>query len=93
MNNRYSNLALTDNPFPLAGTVDPTSPDIRMNGTIYNEEIVSAQLAALRNRLDKKENLIYVQNTKFSLGVGKSALITREWRRLAGSFLTRNNNA
>jgi len=79
---RYGVLGLTDNPFPQVATVDPTSPNIRTNGSIYNEEIVRDQIEALRQRLERRENLIYAQNTKFTYGVGKSALIAREWRRL-----------
>jgi hypothetical protein len=62
--------------------VDPASHDIRTNGTIYNEEIFQDQIKALRQRLERCENLVYAQNTKFVMGVGKSALIAREWRRL-----------
>lgn len=79
---RYASLGLRDNPFPHVPTVDPTSSDTRMNGSIYNEELFCGQIAALRQRLDRRENLIYAENTRFALGVGKSALITREWRRL-----------
>jgi hypothetical protein len=80
--NRYAALGLTDNPFPRIATVDPSSPNVRMNGSIFNDEIFKEQLIALRQRLDRRENLIYAQNTKFVAGVGKSALITREWRRI-----------
>jgi len=80
--NRYAFLGLIDNPFPRVPTVDPTSHDIRMTGAIYNEEIFRDQVVALRQRLERGENLIYAQNTKFVAGVGKSALIAREWRRL-----------
>ncbi len=55
---RYAVLQLTDNPFPRIPTVNPTSPDIRMNGAIYNDEIVRDQIAALRQRLERRENLI-----------------------------------
>src|SRR6266851_768658 len=79
---RYSTISLADNPFPSVATVDPASRDVRMNGSIYDEEIFSDQIAALRQRLDRRENMVYAQNTKFVVGVGKSALITREWRRL-----------
>jgi hypothetical protein len=81
-NQRYAALGLSDNPFPPVPTVDPTSRDIRMNGFIYDDEIFRSQLAALRQRIDRRENLIYAQNTKFVAGVGKSALIASEWRRL-----------
>lgn len=79
---RYASLSLTDNPFPSVPTMDPSSSDIRMNGSIYDEDISGPQLAALRQKLDRRENLIYAQNTKFVTGVGKSALIAQEWRRL-----------
>lgn len=78
----YGSLGLTDNPFPKIATVDPGSRDSRTNGSIYDEEIVTIQIAALRQRLERRENMVYAQNTKFVAGVGKSALITREWRRL-----------
>ena len=79
---RYRHLGLLDNPFPRVPTVDTTSVDVRMNGSIYNDEVFSEQLSALRTRLERHDNVIYAQNTKFVAGVGKSALIAREWRRL-----------
>lgn len=79
---RYVSLGLSDNPFPRIPTVDPGSRDARMNGSIYDEEIVTSQIAALRQRLERRENMVYAQNTRFVVGVGKSALIAREWRRL-----------
>jgi hypothetical protein len=41
-------------------------------------------LDGLRRRLDRGDVMTYAANKKFAVGVGKSALITREWRRLRG---------
>ena len=80
---RYHHLGLVANPFPSLPTVDPASHDARMNGSIYNAEIVSEQLASLHRLIRRRENLIYAQNTRFVVGVGKSALIIHEWRLLS----------
>lgn len=84
--NAYARLGLRDNPFPREASADPTSQDVRENGSIYNEEIFREEIGAIRERLEGRQNVIYAQNTRFVAGVGKSALITREWRRLRESM-------
>jgi len=78
----YESYLLRENPFPQVATVDPEKNDIRVNGTIFQEEILSEEVSALRDKIDKKTAMIYVAGLKFDKGIGKSALMVHQWRRL-----------
>ena len=78
----YSKFYVKDNPFPSAAVMDPRSDDPRINGTIFNEKIFEEEIELLRKKIDLKTNMIYVAGLKFDKGIGKSALITHECRRL-----------
>jgi len=78
----YSKYLLSGNPFPSAAVVNPQSDDIRINGTIFNEEIFREEIELLRQKIGSRTNMIYVAGLKFDKGIGKSALVAHEWRRL-----------
>ena len=78
----YSPYFLSENPFPSAAVVNPHSADPRINGTIFNENIFKEEIALLRQKIGSRTNMIYVAGLKFDKGIGKSALIAHEWRRL-----------
>ena len=78
----YSKYFLSDSPFPSAAVVDPRSDNVRINGTIFNEKIFREEIELLRQKIGSRTNMIYVAGLKFDKGIGKSALIAHEWRRL-----------
>ena len=84
----YSKYFLSDSPFPSAAVVDPRSDNVRINGTIFNEEIFREEIELLRQKIGSRTNMIYVAGLKFDKGIGKSALIAHEWRRLTTSHNT-----
>jgi len=79
---RYHPYFLKGNPFPPMAVIDPLNPDIRYNGTIFNKEVFEEEVANLRQKIEAKVNLIYVTGGGWDRGVGKSALVVQEWRRL-----------
>jgi hypothetical protein len=83
MTEDYVTYSLKENPFPQVATVDPNKADIRVNGTIFTEEILSEEVSALRDKIEKRTAMIYVAGLKFDKGIGKSALIVNEWRKLS----------
>lgn len=83
--NLYSDYYLTDNPFPVTPILDPTSDDIRTNGTIYNPTIMAEEIKSFQSKIRRKPPLIYIENSDFVRGVGKSALIVQQWRELKNS--------
>jgi hypothetical protein len=96
MNEDYTPYLLKENPFPSVAIVDPKKADIRINGEIFREEIVSEEVTSLREKIEKKTSMVYVAGLKFDKGIGKSALIVHEWRHLrnladATSVLVRCN--
>lgn len=84
----YSKYFLSDNPFPSAAVVNPRSDNIRINGTIFNEEIFREEIELLRQKIGSRTNMIYVAGLKFDKGIGKSALIAHECRRLTTAHNT-----
>jgi hypothetical protein len=82
MTEDYAPYLLVENPFPQVAIVDTKKQDIRVNGSIFREDILCDEVAALRDRLEKRTSMIYVSGLKFDKGIGKSALIVHESRRL-----------
>jgi hypothetical protein len=96
MTEDYGPYLLKENPFPSVAIVDPKKRDIRVNGEIFREKILREEVGSLREKIDKRTNMIYVAGLKFDKGIGKSALIVHEWRRLrhlpnTTSVLVRSN--
>lgn len=81
-NERYRPYFLKGNPFPQMAIIDPFNTDVRINGMIFNEEIFQEEIEELRRKVDGKTNLIYITGGGWERGVGKSALLVQEWKRL-----------
>jgi len=81
---RYYPYFLKGNPFPQMATIDPYSNDVRINGMIFNREVFQEEIADLKQRIDSRTNLIYITGGGWERGVGKSALMVQEWKRLSG---------
>ncbi|MGI0015889.1 MAG: hypothetical protein ACREBU_20920, partial [Nitrososphaera sp.] len=73
---------LRDNPFPSTPILDPSSDNDRINGTIYNPNIMAEEIQSFRNKIGRRPPLIYIENSVFERGVGKSALVVQQWRQL-----------
>ncbi len=84
MEENYEQYDLEDNPFPEVATLDTSSHDKRTNGEIFCEEIAREEIRAISEKIDKRVNVVYVAGLQFDKGVGKSALVAHEWRRLKG---------
>ena len=80
---RYYQYFLKGNPFPQMAIVDPHNTDVRINGMIFNKEIFQEEVADFRQKIDSRINLIYITGGGWERGVGKSALMVQEWKRLA----------
>lgn len=78
----YERYYLIDNPFPTAPILDPNSDDDRVNGKIYNPHIREAEIQSFESKIRQKLPLIYIENSEFERGVGKSALLVQQWRQL-----------
>ncbi|SRR6266702_782147 len=76
----YHQFDLRDNPFPEVATLDPSSPDPRINGEIFCEQIVGEEMQAVTEKMRRRVNVIYVAGLEFDKGVGKSALVAHSWR-------------
>jgi hypothetical protein len=83
MTEDYVTYSLKENPFPQVATVNLDKADIRVNGTIFTEEILSEEVSELRDKIDKRTAMVYVTGLKFDKGTGKSALIVHQWRKLS----------
>jgi len=81
-NERYRPYFLKGNPFPQMAIIDPYNTDLRINGMIFNEEVFQEEIEELRRKVDSKTNLIYITGGGWERGVGKSALLVQEWKRL-----------
>lgn len=73
---------LRDNPFPATPILDPNSDDDRVNGRIYNPHIREAEIRSFDSKIRQRLPLIYIENSVFERGVGKSALLVQLWRQL-----------
>jgi len=80
--NSYKDYCLNDNPFPTTPILDPTSDNDRINGRIFNTDIMVEEIKSLQSKIRRRLPLIYVENSDFVRGVGKSALIVQQWRQL-----------
>jgi hypothetical protein len=80
--NSYKDYCLSDNPFPTTPILDPTSDNDRTNGRIFNTDIMVEEIKSLQSKIRRRLPLIYVENSDFVRGVGKSALIVQQWRQL-----------
>jgi len=80
--NFYRDYYLSGNPFPTTPILDPSSDDDRINGMIFNSDIMAKEIRSFRGKIRRRPPLIYVENSDFVRGVGKSALIVQEWRQL-----------
>lgn len=78
----YAEYHLRDNPFPPSPILDPYAIDIRVNGTIFNPGIVRDAVDLFNRKIRRKPPLIYITNSDFVRGVGKSALVVHQWRQL-----------
>jgi hypothetical protein len=89
MQEKYEQYFLEENPFPEVATLDPSSQDRKTSGEIFCEEIVGDEVRAITQKIDGRVNVVYVAGLQFDKGVGKSALVAHEWRRLkGGEFVT-----
>jgi hypothetical protein len=79
---RYYPYFLKGNPFPQMAVIDPYSTDARINGMIFNEEVFQEEIKDLKQKIDSRINLIYITGGGWHRGVGKSALMVQEWKRL-----------
>ena len=80
--NTYKDYYLRNNPFPATPIVDPSNSDDRINGTIYNPDIMFEEIRSFEGKIRRRSPLIYVENSDFVRGVGKSALLVQQWRQL-----------
>jgi hypothetical protein len=80
--NIYEPYYLRDNPFPATPLLDPSSDDDRVNGKIYNPYIREAEIHSFESKIRQRPPLIYIENSVFERGVGKSALLVQQWRQL-----------
>jgi hypothetical protein len=80
--NPYEKYFLKDNPFPTTPILDPASDDDRVNGKIYNPHIREAEIVSFESKIRQRPPLIYIENSEFERGVGKSALLVQQWREL-----------
>ena len=80
--NFYKDYCLSDNPFPTTPILDPSSDNDRINGRIFNTDIMVEEIKSLQSKIRRRLPLIYVENSDFVRGVGKSALIVQHWRQL-----------
>lgn len=78
----YERYYLKDNPFPTTPILDPGSDDDRVNGKIYNPHIREAEIHSFESKIRQRPPLIYIENSEFERGVGKSALLVQQWRQL-----------
>jgi hypothetical protein len=79
---RYHPYFLETNPFPQMAIIDPYSTDARINGMIFNKEVFQEEIADLKRKIDSRINLIYITGGGWERGIGKSALMVQEWKRL-----------
>jgi hypothetical protein len=78
----YERYSLSDNPFPTTPILDPGSDDDRVNGKIYNPHIREGEIRSFESKIRLRPPLIYIENSEFERGVGKSALLVQQWRQL-----------
>lgn len=78
----YKPYLLRDNPFPATPLLDPSSDDDRVNGKIYNPHIREAEIRSFESKIRQQLPLIYIENSVFERGMGKSALLVQQWRQL-----------
>jgi hypothetical protein len=78
----YMPYYLQDNPFPVSPFLDPSSDNDRVNGRIYNPHIQEAEIRSFESKIRQRLPLIYIENSVFERGVGKSALLVQQWRQL-----------
>lgn len=78
----YDTYFLRDNPFPTTPLLDPSSDDDRVNGKIYNPHIREKEILSFQSKIGQRLPLIYIENSVFERGVGKSALVVQQWRQL-----------
>lgn len=73
---------LRENPFPATPLLDPSSSDDRVSGRIYNPHIREVEIVSFESKIRQRPPLIYIENSVFERGVGKSALLVQQWRQL-----------
>jgi hypothetical protein len=73
---------LRENPFPATPLLDPSSDDDKVNGRIYNPHIREDEIKSFESKIRQRPPLIYIENSVFERGVGKSALLVQQWRQL-----------
>ena len=80
--NSYEPYFLKENPFPVTPLLDPSSGDDKVNGRIYNPHIREDEIKSFESKIRQRPPLIYIENSVFERGVGKSALLVQQWRQL-----------
>ena len=78
----YCDYYLRDNPFHWAATFDPSSDDARINGRIYNPNIMAEKVQSFQRKVRRRFPIIYVENSVGEWGVGKSALTAHQCQKL-----------
>ena len=73
--NSYEPFFLKENPFPVTPLLDPSSGDDKVNGRIYNPHIREDEIKSFESKIRQRPPLIYIENSVFERGVGKSALL------------------
>jgi len=77
---KFSDYFLRENPFPETAVIDPSSEDMRINGTIFLEDIFRKEVESLRRKTELGINVVYLSGIKYDKGIGKSALLIHHWR-------------
>ena len=80
----YADYCLSANPFPATAVIDPSSPDVRVNGGIFNVDIFLEKIEELRRRTEQRVNLVYICGNEYDRGLGKSAIMIHHMRSLMG---------
>jgi hypothetical protein len=82
MSMKLEEYGLDDNPFFQSPSINIWAVDRRLNGQLFCEEIVSAQLAKLMSLIKRESKVVYVNSSVSVLGTGKSALMAKAFWKL-----------
>ena len=74
---------LESNPFPESAYLKIDSGDPRTDGSIFVKEVFEdGEVESLNDKIESRNNLIYVSGVEVEKGVGKSALLVNQWKAL-----------
>jgi hypothetical protein len=82
VNMKLEEYGLDDNPFLQSPSIYVWAVDKRLNGQLFCEEIVSAQMAKLLSLIKRETKVVYVNSSVSVLGTGKSALMAKAFWKL-----------